>query len=315
MGMVGMAGIKNRRASFRIYDEVNLFYEKMDEKPDTEPGLGFDNISDSSLTASDAERAPQDSARFLPNLQKKLSGFRARNSQLQEHPTLNVNISASGIAFTCEEALQEGDYLLIKILLLSGMAVIMAYCKVVYCKASNPYENQYPYLVGAHFTTMQDADRELLADYVDKKRLRQNWVRGLALAAAAITIFAPDAVFGLLFEVFHFLFEHLLELSHLAFEFIESALDHLIEHLFHTDLKQTQVIVFYILFSVAVYVMYLIGKRVPSFYRRCKNGLIGYVSRKKLSLLYYWHEQSMADKIKLALIGVAVITGYILFGM
>ncbi|HEY8158358.1 MAG TPA: PilZ domain-containing protein [Methylobacter sp.] len=312
MDKVGMASDKNRRASFRIYDEVNLFYKKIDEKLATEPNPAFENTFNSS---SDTEKASQGSAQLLPNPKKSLPGFSAQDLKNNENAALNVNISASGIAFTSEEALQEGDYLLIKVLLLSGMAVIMAYCKVIYCKNSNPYENQYSYLVGAHFTNMQDADRELLTAYVDKKRLKQNWVRGLLLVAAVAAIVAPDVVFGLLLSVLHFLFEHLLEFSHLAFEFIESALDHLIEHLFHTDLHQTQVIVFYILLSVISCGIYTVGKRLPSFYKRCKNSLTVYVSRKKSSLLYYWQEQSLVNKIKLALIGAAVITGYILFGM
>ncbi|MGZ5577212.1 MAG: PilZ domain-containing protein [Methylobacter sp.] len=312
MDKVGMASDKNRRASFRIYDEVNLFYKKIDEKLATEPNPAFENIFNS---PSDTEKASQDSAQLLPNPKKSLPGFSTQDLKNNENAALNVNISASGIAFTSEEALQEGDYLLIKVLLLSGMAVIMAYCKVIYCKSSNPYENQYSYLVGAHFTSMQDADRELLTAYVDKKRLKQNWARGLLLVAAVAAIVAPDVVFGLLLSVLHFLFEHLLEFSHLAFEFIESALDHLIEHLFHTDLHQTQVIVFYILLSVIFYGIYTVGKRLPSFYKRCKNSLTVYVSRKKSSLLYYWQEQSLVNKIKLALIGAAIITGYILFGM
>ena len=41
MDKVGMAKNKNRRVSFRIYDEVNLFYKKIDEKlaDRTEPYL------------------------------------------------------------------------------------------------------------------------------------------------------------------------------------------------------------------------------------------------------------------------------------
>jgi len=308
MDKVGMASDKNRRASFRIYDEVNLFYKKIDEKLATEPNPLFENISDT-------EKASLDSAQLLPNPKESLPGFSTQDSQYKENAAFNVNISASGIAFTSEEALQEGDYLLIKMLLLSGMAVIMAYCKVIYCKNSNLYENQYPYLVGVHFTNMKNADRELLTAYVDKKRLQKNWVRGLLLAAAVTAIVAPDVVFGLLFSVLHFLFEHLLELSHLTFEFIESVLDHLIEHLFHTDLHQTQVIVFYVLLSVILYGVYTVGKRVPSFYKRCKNSLMVYISWKKSSLLYYWQEQSLGNKIKLALIGVAVISSYVLFGM
>ncbi|HEY8219807.1 MAG TPA: PilZ domain-containing protein [Methylobacter sp.] len=315
MGKAGMADDKNRRVSFRIYDEVNLFYKKIDQELATEPSPAFDDISNSRSLTSDTETAAQDSAGLLPNLKNRLPGFRAQDLEVNENAALNVNISASGIAFTCEEALQEGDYLLIKILLLSSMAAIMAYCKVIYCKHSNPYESQYSYLVGAHFTDMQDADRELLTTYVDKKRLQQHWIRGLILAAVVSIVLAPDVIFGLLFEALHFLFEHLLELSHLAFEFVESGLDRLVEHLFHTDLHQTQVIVFYVLLSVIFCGIYAVGKRLPSFYKRCKNSLIVYILRKKSSLLYYWQELSLVDKIKLALIGTAITTGYILFGM
>jgi hypothetical protein len=39
-------------------------------------------------------------------------------------------------------------------------------------------------------------------------------------------------------------FELLLELIHITLEFVEEMLDMLIEHIFHTDLHDTQVIVF-----------------------------------------------------------------------
>ncbi|MGZ8173745.1 MULTISPECIES: PilZ domain-containing protein [Methylobacter] len=312
MDKINVTKNKNRRVFFRIYDEVNLFYQKIDEKLLTEPQPVFDNISSTLSSPTGLEKVSQDSALLLPKLEKNLPDIMAPDFHSNESETHNVNISASGMAFDCEDALEEGDCLVIKILLASGMAAIVTYGKVVYCKSIG---SQYPYFVGTHFINMKDEDRELLAAHVAKKRSQQIRVRGLMLAAVIAVIAAPDAVFGLLFELVHFLFEHLLEIIHLTFEFIESNLDHLIEHLFHTDLHQTQVIVFYVIASSAVYGLYRLLRVLPSFYRRCKDNLLSACAHQKASWLYYWREQSLVNKLKLVVIGVALITGYIFFGM
>jgi len=62
-----------------------------------------------------------------------------------------------------------------------------------------------------------------------------------AILAAILSILVfPDVLFGLFFELLHLC----LEFAHILFEFVESTLDHVIEHLFETDLHATQVIVF-----------------------------------------------------------------------
>jgi hypothetical protein len=60
------------------------------------------------------------------------------------------------------------------------------------------------------------------------------------LIGICLVIAMPDMVFGTL-----------LELGHILFEFIEEMLDKFVEHIFHTDLHQTQVIVFYLMLSIA----------------------------------------------------------------
>ncbi len=290
MDKVNMMKNKNRRVFFRIYDEVNLFYQKIDEQPATEPQPVFDNIFSNQ------------SALLLPK----------PDLQFNEHETCNVNISASGMAFNCDDALKEGDYLIIKILLASGIEIIVN-CKVVYSKNSRSSDIQHPYFVGTHFINMKDEDRELLNKHVNKKRLQQRWVRGFTLAAVITVIAAPGTVFGLFLEFLHFLFEISLHGLHLTFEFIEINLDHLIEHLFHTDLHQTQVIVFYIIASFVFYGLYRLTRAVPTFCRRRKENLLTAYSQKKASLLFYWQEQSSFDKFKLAVITVAAISCYIFF--
>lgn len=306
MGKVDMTKNKNRRVSFRIYEEVDLFYQKIDEKQATEPRSALENIFYKPLFSIDTGKVFQD----LPAPERNLPDLSSN-----EHETCDVNISESGMAFYCIEAFKEGDYLAFKILLPASMATIMACGKVVNCKDSNPYESHEPYQVRVSFIEMEDEGRELLGKYVNKIRWQHIAVNVLILFAVITVVSAPDMVFGLVLELIHFLFEHLLEFIHIVFELIESNLDHLVEHFFETDVHQTQIIVFYIIMSFVFYGLYRLWRVVPPFFRRCKNNLIAYCLRKKASLQYYWGEQTLFDKCKLVVISVAAITAYVLFGM
>jgi hypothetical protein len=295
MDKVNMTTNQNRRGSFRIHDEVNLFYKKIDEKSATEP---------QPIPITTGKEA-QDAA---------LTNGMAADVQFNKNETCDINISASGLAFNCDAALKEGDCLMVKIMLASGKKPIVAPCQVVYCRSSQANDSECPYFVGAHFINMKDEDQELLIEHVDKKRLHSRWINGFILAVVITVIALPDVVFGLLLELFHFLLELLLEFSHLTFEFIESNLDHLVEHLFETDVHATQVIVFYIIFPFVCYGLYRLFWAIPSFFRRIKKKQVAYWSRKKAYLLFYWRELSPFNKLKLVLASVAVIALYVLFG-
>ncbi|MDO9168639.1 MAG: PilZ domain-containing protein [Methylobacter sp.] len=306
---------KNRRSFFRIYDEVHLFYKKIDEKRVNEPYSTFDNSLNNPASSFNIEMISQNSELLSPDEEIISPDVKTPDSEIKENKTHDVNISVGGMGFICERALKEGDYLIIKIVLVSSMAVIVTYGKVVFCEKRQANDSQYPYFVGVHFVNMKDKDRELLIKYVDKKRQQQKWVNGLLLAAVLAGIVAPDMVFSLLFELFHFLFEHILEFSHIAFEVVESTLDEFVEHLFHTDLQQTQLIVFYILVSLVVCGLYLLWRVLPPFCRHSKESLIAICVHKKANLLSYWWEQSLLNKIKLVVIGIAIITLYVFFGL
>lgn len=314
MDKVNMAENKNRRGFFRIYDEVNLFYQKLDEQSATAFNLDFDNPLASPAHYSDFDAIPQDYPLRLSRLEKNQPDRMTANGLLKGHETIDVNISASGMAFMSDEELKEGDDLIFSIQLVSAKTAIVTRGKIVYCRKDTSDDDQCPFFVGAHFVDMQDKDREVLSMHVDKKHRRQKWVNGIILAAVITVLVAPGGVFDVLSGLLHFLFVHVIELCHIAFELIESGLDHLIEHLFHTDLHKTQVIVFYILLSFVFYGLYLLWRVVPPFFRRCKKNQSVYWARKKVGLFYYWRELSAFDKVKLAVIGVAAITLYILFG-
>jgi len=291
-----MAKNKERRVFFRVYDDVNLSYEKVAEQRPADAYLDSDNSSQPAALATDLQAI------------------------------YDVDIGPAGLAFNCNEALQAGDNLRVKMLPLANRPVIATGATVVYCNSNGVGEEQYPYRVGVKFVDMADADRAGLLDYVDRRRAQQKRVKWVALAAAIAVIAAPDVVFDLLTGLLGFLFERFLEFIHItfefihiAFEFIESALDHLVEHLFHTTVQQTQVIVFYTLVFLFLAGLYFLGRKLLAFCRefcgQCRKKQLSYWSRKKTNLRRYWRRQQLLEKIKLIVIVVAFISCYLLFAM
>jgi hypothetical protein len=120
----------------------------------------------------------------------------------------------------------------------------------------------------------------------------------LALVGIAIVVTIPDVIFGLLLELFHTVFELFLELLHILFEAIESALDHLIEHLFHTELHVTQLIVFYILLLMAIGISYGLWRLMSPFCHRCKNNAFTFCLKQKVLMSQYWFNLSLFNKIQ-----------------
>ena len=116
------------------------------------------------------------------------------------------------------------------------------------------------------------------------------------LIGIGIVVTMPDMVFG-----------SLLELAHILFEFIEEILDKFVEHIFHTDRHQTQVIVFYLIMSFAFGGIYYLWRVLPPFCRQCKENLIAAWSWHKTRALCYWQQLPLINKIKFALIFAGLI--------
>lgn len=292
----------NRRIAIRIYERANLFYHKIDRSPSIDTQSGFDQILTGVTPPQTAEHAHVEQS--LPT------------SQSQENDTLNVNISSSGIAFTGKEELKAGDYLMLRILLLSSMTVVTTCCKVVYCKPSNPYENdRYPFSIGARFINITAEDTALLDRYVTARKKQQWLINGLIVALITTILAAPALVFGLLAGLSHHLLEIAIHLLHLGFEYLELGLDHVIEHLFHTDRHATQVIVFYVLIALGLTVLYHFGRKIPLAWARFSKYLMLFWSRKKSSCLYFWAQQSLLDKCKIIGISTTALVAYIYFAI
>ncbi len=116
---------------------------------------------------------------------------------------------------------------------------------------------------------------------------------GLALIGFISIVIIPDVVMGLLFELVHLFFE----LLFISFEWIESTLDTLVEHLFHTDLHQTQVIVFYLIAGMGLYVAYHLWRVLSSLFSRLINNMLTAWTEQKTRASSYWQELSLIKKI------------------
>jgi hypothetical protein len=111
-------------------------------------------------------------------------------------------------------------------------------------------------------------------------------------------------VLGIVILMPHTIFELLLEISHALFEVIEEGFDLLIEHVFGTGRHETQIIVFYLLFSLIMYGLYKLWR----FSRRCYSELKITWAEQKTNALIHWQESSLLRKIEIVVIGIITIS-------
>ncbi|MBL1264066.1 hypothetical protein [Candidatus Methylomicrobium oryzae] len=142
---------------------------------------------------------------------------------------------------------------------------------------------------------------------------RWRYLKIWALISLALIVLFPDVVFDTTTSILGFLFDHLVEFGHILFESVEMVLDHVIEHLFETDLHSTQTIVFYVLLSIALYCLYRLGRVALRVYRRCSFAWDEFRTEHQLNPADYWRRLSPFEKIKLIVIPMALIYLYVTF--
>jgi len=126
---------------------------------------------------------------------------------------------------------------------------------------------------------------------------------GLVLISIVIFLTMPDVVIGLLIELAHLFFEVVV----ISFEWLESLLDHVVEHLLHTELHETQTIVFYILMGIVALPLYYLWRVLLGFFSRTKENVQVIWAQYKNQTRHYWQELSLIDKIKVVIITVGVL--------
>ncbi len=103
---------------------------------------------------------------------------------------------------------------------------------------------------------------------------------------------------GIVITMYDVLLDSLFSIVHITFEWFELALEELIEHIFHTNRQQSQIIVFYLLWSMVLFGLYYLWRALPGLCRRFKEQLIAAGSEYKSYITSYWREQSSIQRIK-----------------
>lgn len=108
---------------------------------------------------------------------------------------------------------------------------------------------------------------------------------------------------GFLFELVHFFFE----LLFIIFEWVESTLDKVIEHLFDTELHETQTIVFYLMVGIVLLPLYYLWRMLLRVFLGLKKTLPATWTLNKIRVTLFWRDLSLIDKIKWIAITVGAI--------
>jgi len=298
--------ILNRRHALRIFEQADIFYHKINIAPEIEAKLDFDTILDNTIVQSQTNKdlSPTNS-NFNPLLPESYS---------QENDTLNVNISTSGISFTCEEKLNTGDYLMLRVLLLSSMTVITSCCKVVYTKPSNPFEtDQYPYLIGAHFINLKPIDKALLDKHINKRKIQSYITNSLLTLLVILCLIMPEVIFEELLHLGSYLIEAAIELITIGYDLLDHNLNKIVQFLFHTDWQNTHKISFYTIIAIGTGLLFPLIRLIISTGKKLFYRFHRFYCRKKSSIRYYWQEQTLLYKTGAITLITCVITLYVLF--
>lgn len=237
-------------------------------------------------------------------------------SQSRENDTLNVNISASGIAFSCHQALQAGDYIWVRILLLSSMTAVMTCCKVVYCRPGNPYEtDHYPYMVGASFVNLTAEDKQLLIRHVGRRRAQRWLMNGLLATLLMVMAAMPEEVLALLADLSEILFELLLEAVDIFRDYLAYVLEYVIQRWVASDNHTIQIISFYVQSGIEIILLYgLIRVSVKAVKCTWRKSL-AWFHRKQASLAYFWRQRPWFEKAGIVLFAMTLLGGYLLVAL
>ncbi len=143
-----------------------------------------------------------------------------------------------------------------------------------------------------------------------------NIFKGLVAIGIVALVWFPDVAWELFVALSHFIFEvfHLIfEVFHIIFEMVEISLDFLIEHLLETAVHTTEIIVFYLIMAMILFLVYGLFQWLRGAYRRWWDAFMAKLKSLKMGVKQMFQGMNMAEKASwLALVVVAVITRMLL---
>jgi flagellar biosynthesis protein FlhB len=120
------------------------------------------------------------------------------------------------------------------------------------------------------------------------RQIYQKFIFQLSLFGIAISILVGlyDVIFGYLWEFIH-----------IILEVIELSLDRLIEHIFETDLHETQLVVFYIMLVIGGVLIFLVWKVLVYLFRNVSQNLKNEWAELRAAITTDWQKMSMTNRV------------------
>ncbi|MGR9013476.1 MAG: PilZ domain-containing protein [Gammaproteobacteria bacterium] len=177
-----------KRRSFRINDTINLSYRLIDQQT---ADLGIrslsGNLSNEYSLAATLDVLSQEASRIIVHLGKKDSEvvelFKVLDAKINavaqtvmfvgsdanSQNCLDVNLSATGLAFYQATSIDTGQNLALEMFLPTMLARILVYGKVVNCQQIQPDR----FLISVDYTHIKEDDQELLIKHVVRMQWQQ----------------------------------------------------------------------------------------------------------------------------------------------
>ena len=177
--------MQERRDYFRIEDDIHLSYRALDPqeraKPLAERLAGrrprhdiVEQINEISrrnaAVFKSVQKQQSEIARYLQSLNEKIDLLAAHaagsDPATESHPNHHVSLSASGIAFGVDVALEVGSALELVMRLYPSHRQIIATGEVVDASRGHRVDSVYPLGVAAHFVEISESDHEALVEHI-----------------------------------------------------------------------------------------------------------------------------------------------------
>jgi len=104
-------------------------------------------------------------------------------------------------------------------------------------------------------------------------------------------------VISIILNMYDAILEHLIEGLHIFFELIESSLDKVVEHFFETEMRETQIIVFYIIIVIGSFLIYFAWKGLVHLCKGFNENLHNGWLELKDAVTQDWQGMTMTNRI------------------
>ena len=178
----------DRRRFCRVNDDIYLEYLVLNEGEveaaiaefNSEDRKHFNPINQLQAISAQSESLLETISENQPELAKYLLTIEER-LQLLAHaiaqdqvgvpivPNESVNISAGGLSFSSESAMETGSLIEFSIIIAPSYLHVSALGAVVYCRRDEANDPTYPYRIGVEFSHIHQSDKEALEQHIEHK--------------------------------------------------------------------------------------------------------------------------------------------------